>query len=72
MANLRLLIDAGLLKDARKLAADRHTNVNEIVRQLLEAQVDQASARRQAKHRLLTTRFPAAEITWTRDELYSR
>jgi hypothetical protein len=72
VANLTLVIEDDLLKSARKLAIDRDTSVNQMVREYLEAQVHQASARQQAKARLLSTRFPAPEITWTRDDLYAR
>lgn len=72
MANLTLAIEDQLLKDARKLAIDRDTTVNQMVRDFLGAQVRQASRRRQAGERLLQYRFPAQPLTWTRDDLYER
>lgn len=72
MANLTLAIEDQLLKDARKLAIDRDTTVNQMVREFLEAQVRQASRRRQAGERLLQYRFAARPLTWTRDDLYER
>lgn len=72
MANLTLAIDDALLKAARKLAIDKDTTVNKMVREFLEAQVRQASVRDHAKRRLLSFRVPGKMVTWTRDELYER
>ena len=72
MQNLTLAIDDELLKEARKLAIDRDTTVNQMVREFLESIVRQASDRVAARERLLSRRYPLGEIRWTRDELYER
>ncbi len=45
MANLTLAVDDQLLRDARKLAVDRGTPVNQMVREFLVTAVRQSSAR---------------------------
>ena len=72
MANLTLVIDDQVLRDARKLAVDRGTSVNQIVREFLEATVRQATSRQQARKRLLELALPVGPITWKRDDLYER
>lgn len=72
VANLTLAIGDDLLRAARKLAVDRDTTVNQMVREFLELQVRQASRRQEAKARLLELRLPGKAVTWKRDELYER
>ncbi len=72
VANLTLAIADDLLRAARKLAVDRDTTVNQMVREYLEMQVRQASRRQEAKARLLELRLPGKAVTWRRDELYER
>lgn len=72
MQNLTLAIEDELLKEARKLAIDRDTTVNQMVREFLESMVRQASDRVAARERLLSRRYPIGEISWTRDEIYER
>lgn len=45
VANLTLSIDPNLLREARKLALDRNTSVNQMVRDFLQSQVNEASRR---------------------------
>lgn len=68
MANLTLAIEDQLLRQARKLAIDRDTTVNQMVREFLEAAVRQASSRKQARTRLLSRRFPIGPAQLTREE----
>jgi hypothetical protein len=72
VAILTLVIDDQLLREARKLAVDRGTSVNQIVRELLETTVRQVSSRQQARSRLLGLSLPVGPITWKRDDLYER
>jgi len=72
VANLTLAIDDQLLRDARKLAVDRGTSVNQMVREFLETAVRQSTSRQQARDRLLRLSLPVGRITWKRDELYER
>ena len=72
MSNLTLAIDDELLKEARKLAIDRDTTVNQMVREFLESTVRQSSDRSAARERLLSRRYPIGKFTWTREDLYER
>lgn len=72
MANLTLAIEDKLLKEARKLAVDRDTTVNQMVREFLESAVHEASDRHAARERLLSRRYKIGKITWNRDDLYAR
>ena len=74
--NLTLAIDEELLREARKVALDQRTSVNQLVRDFLTKLVDQQSARSTARARLrnafATGLVQVGERDWTRDELYER
>ena len=72
VANLTLAIDDQLLRDARKLAVDRGTSVNQMVREFLETAVRQSTSRLEARERLLRMSLSIGPIRWKRDELYER
>lgn len=77
MANLTLSIDDDLLHEARKLALDRRTSVNQLVREYLALLVKQTDERREARAQLVRLLEPdqlleIGPITWTRDDLHSR
>jgi hypothetical protein len=72
VANLTLAIADDLLREARKLAGDRDTTVNQMVREFLEKESRGASAREQAKARLMKTRYPGVPSTWTRGDSSER
>jgi len=72
VANLTLVIEDQLLREARKLAIDRGTSVNQMVREYLEATVRQSTARHEARERLLRVSLPVGPITWKREDLYDR
>ena len=52
MPNLTLAIDDSLLLEARRLALDRRTSVNQLVRDYLATLVSEQHARRGARSRL--------------------
>lgn len=74
--NLTLTLDEQLLLEARKIALDRRTSVNQMVRDYLYGLVAEADRRKIARARLseLFDRglVEVGERTWTRDELYER
>jgi hypothetical protein len=75
--NLTLTIDEDVLKAARKLALDRETSVNQMVREYLANLVHendrQAHALKNPKEFWRTSKFRlSGPITWTRDELHER
>lgn len=72
MADLTLAIDDQVLSEATKLAIDRNTTINQMVREFLEGQIRQASRGSQAKARLLRAQFATKPISWSRDELHER
>ena len=74
--NLTLTIDDKLLRAARKIALDRDTSVNNLVReyltQLVKGEDKQQAALENIRRIFKTSRAKAGPITWTRDELYER
>jgi hypothetical protein len=74
--NLTLVIDQDLLLAARKVALDRRTSVNAMVRDFLAGVTTQSKSRAKARARL--EKFFEArpvrpgKITWTREDLYDR
>jgi hypothetical protein len=73
---MTLVIEEDLLLAARKVALDRHTSVNQLVREYLTSLVGETDRQRLAKARLMkmmeTGIVEVGDITWTRDDLYER
>ena len=77
MANLTLSINSELLKNARKIAIDKDTTVNALVRSYIKELVktdstkipDAVTRLRAVYHR---TDVPVGQISWSRDELHER
>jgi hypothetical protein len=74
--NVTLVIDEDLLLSARKIALDRKTSVNRLVRDFLATLVKESESRRMARKRLkLAFHKGLIEIGdrhWSRDDLYER
>jgi hypothetical protein len=74
--NLTLVVDGDLLIAAKKVALDRRTSVNQLVREYLENLVDEHGRRSVARARLKRAfakgLVEIGEKTWNRDELYER
>lgn len=74
--NLTLTIDEELLREARKVALDRNSSVNQLVREFLEQLVRETSARRAALEKIeeIFQLKPVVVGTksWTRDDLHER
>ena len=74
--NVTLTVDENLLREARKVALDRNTSVNQLVREFLEQLVRGQNGRKQAAERLKemfrTSGAEVGPITWTRDDLHER
>jgi len=74
--NLTLTIDEDLLRAARKVALDRNTSVNQMVREFLSATVRDSGRHLAAVAKLdklvRTTRGRVGAIAWKRDELHER
>jgi len=74
--NLTLVVEEELLLSARKVALDRKTSVNQLVRDFLATLVKESQRKRMARKRLETA-FDTGLIEigdrhWTRDDLYER
>lgn len=74
--NLTLTLDDQLLREARKVALNRNTSVNQLVRDYLSQLVHEADERRVAAQRLeeifRTTRVEVGRRTWKREDLHER
>ena len=74
--NLTLTIQEELLRDARRIALDRDTSVNELVRNFLGHLVRQREPGKATAAALKefwrTHSVTAGKRSWTRDELYDR
>ena len=74
--NITLVVEEDLLLAARKLALDRGTSVNQLVRDYLVSLVESAGRKRIARARLKKVfekgLVRVGDITWSRDELYER
>ncbi len=74
--NLTLTLDDDLLRLARKVAIDRNTSVNQLVREYLEQLAREADERKAAIEDLRdffqNSRTEIGPITWRREDLYER
>jgi uncharacterized protein DUF6364 len=73
---LTLVVEADLLLTAKRVALDRGTSVNQLVREYLAALVEEPSRRRMARARLRKA-FETGIVqiggqTWRRDDVYER
>jgi hypothetical protein len=75
MANLTLVVDDALLKQAREAALRENTSVNAVVREFLARYVDARSRRLEALARFEAVAASAqscSEGPWSRDALHER
>jgi len=76
MKNVTIALDESLLREARRIAADRSTTLNAMIREFLEDLARRESRAMKARHRIIElcreTRAEVGPRTWTRDELHER
>ena len=76
MKNVTIALDESLLREARRIAADRSTTLNAMIRGYLEELVQRESRAIKARHRIVElcreTRAEIGPRTWSRDELHER
>jgi hypothetical protein len=76
MKNVTLALDEATLREARRIAAERSTTVNAMVRDFLERLTARESHARKARQRIAELcRNSTAEVGergWSRDELHER
>jgi hypothetical protein len=74
--NLTLALDEDLLRAARKVALDKNTSVNQLVRDFLARLVNETDQQQAALARLdeffRTNRIEVGRRTWTREDLHER
>jgi metal-responsive CopG/Arc/MetJ family transcriptional regulator len=76
MKNVTIAIDEALLREARRIAANRSTTLNAMIREFLEKLARRESQAAKARHRIVElcreTRAEIGPRTWSRDELHER
>ena len=76
MKNVTIALDESLLREARRVAADRGTTLNAMLREFLVELTERESEAVKARRRIVELcRRSRAEVgprTWTRDELHER
>jgi hypothetical protein len=76
MKNVTIALDESLLREARRIAADRGTTLNAMLREFLEELTERESEAVRARRRIVELcRRSRAEVgprTWSRDELHER
>lgn len=76
MKNVTIALDESLIREVRRIAADRSTTLNAMIRTFLEDLTRQESHALKARRRIVELcRKSKAEIgsrSWTRDELHER
>ena len=76
MKNVTLALDEATLREARRIAADRSTSLNAMVREYLDQLVERESRAARAREAIvaLCLKSTAERGTgrWTRDELHER
>ena len=76
MKNVTLAIDEALLREARRIAAERSTTLNAMIREFLEELARNESQATRARLRIAKlcseTSAEVGPRTWSRDELHER
>ena len=76
MKNVTIALDESLLREARRIAADRSTTLNAMIREFLEELARSDSRAGRARRRIVElcrdTRAEVGSRTWTRDDLHER
>ena len=76
MKNVTIALDESLLREARRIAADRSTTLNAMIRGFLEELTEHESQAVKARRRIVELcRKSEARVgprTWSRDELHER
>ncbi len=76
MKNVTIALDESTLRAARRIAAERSTSLNAIIRDFLERLTQRESHARSARRRIAElcrdSNAQVGERNWTRDELHER
>jgi hypothetical protein len=76
MKNVTITVDDATLREARRIAADRSTSLNALIRDFLQKLTYREAHARKARRRIeelsLESKAEVGDRTWTRDELHER
>jgi len=76
MKNVTIALDEVTLREARRIAAERSTSLNALIRDFLERLNQRESHSRTARRRIAelcrNSKAEVGERRWTRDELHDR
>jgi hypothetical protein len=76
MKNVTLSLDESTLRDARRIAVERSTSVNALIREFLDQLTARESRAGAARRRIVKlsrgSRAGRGNATWTRDALHAR
>jgi hypothetical protein len=76
MKNVTLALDEAVLREARRIAAERSTSVNALVREFLQRLTVRESNARKARRRIAelcrNAKAEVGERRWSRDDLHER
>ena len=76
MKNVTIALDEATLREARRIAAERSTSLNNLIREFLERLTRRESQSRTARLRIAQlcrdSKAEVGERRWTRDELHER
>ena len=76
MKNVTIALDEKTLRDARRIAAERSTSLNALLREFLERLTRRESHARTARHRIAElcheSDAEVGERSWNRDDLHAR
>ena len=76
MKNVTIALDESLLREARRIAADRSTTLNAMIREFLEELAGRESRAVKARRRIVElcreTKAAVGPRTWSRDGLHER
>jgi len=76
MKNVTLAVEEATLREARRIAAERSTTVNAMVRDFLERLTARESHARKARQRIAElcrdSKAEVGERSWSRDDLHER
>lgn len=74
--NVTLSIDAGVLREARRIAAERATTLNALIREFLQELTERESGTEAARRRILAickaSAAGARSGAWSRNDLHER
>jgi hypothetical protein len=76
MKNVTVALDGATLREARRIAAERSTSLNALIRDFLERLTVRESQARRARGRIAElcreSKAEVGELSWTRDDLHER